>query len=196
MSDGVADLDADAEVMARLRAGEDLALNELMTRWQEPVVRFLYRYTGSEADAVDLAQETFVRVYSHRSSYDGRGRFSTWLFTIAGNLARNHARWKSRHPAISMDAITSPESDRTLGDELSAEGGDPAQEAAQAELSAAVREAVQALPDEQRSATILYEYEGLSYAEIAPILGCTIKAVEKKLYHARQTLREKLAKWW
>ncbi len=187
--------DADTDAMLRLRDGDDLALNELMTRWQQPVVRFLYRYTVSEEDALDLAQETFVRVYEHRAKYDARGKFSTWLYTIAGNLCRNHARWKSRHPTVSIETQTSAQSDTTLGDQLPDKSRTPAQDAAGHELADAVRDAIQELPDDQRTATVLYEYEDVAYADIAQVLGCSVKAVENKLYRARQFLRERLSRW-
>lgn len=187
--------DADMAAMLRLRDGDDLALNELMTRWQQPLVRYLYRYTLCEADALDLAQDTFARVYEHRKKYDARGKFSTWLYTIATNLCRNHARWKSRHPTVSMEAELSANSDTTLGEQLPDAKSTPAQSAQTHELAGAVRDAIQALPADQRTATLLYEYEDAAYTDIANVLGCSVKAVENKLYRARQSLREKLARW-
>lgn len=187
--------DADVAAMLRLRDGDDLALNELMNRWQQPLVRFLFRYTLSEPDALDLAQDTFVRIYEHRSKYDARGKFSTWLYTIAKNLCRNHARWKSRHPTVSMEVELSANSDATLGDQIADAKATPAQIAQSDELAGAVRDAIQTLPDDQRAATLLYEYEDAAYSDIATVLGCSAKAVENKLYRARQTLREKLARW-
>ena len=166
-----------------------------MTRWQEPLTRFLIRYTGSEPDALDLAQDTFVRVYEARARYDARGNFSTWLYTIAGNLCRNHARYKTRHPALSLDAALSPDGDTTLGEQLPSDAATPAASADEMERAAAVRDAIAALPDEQRTATILFEYEDQSHAEIAAVLGCSAKAVETRLYRARQTLRERLERW-
>lgn len=186
---------ADAHAMERLRDGDDLALNELMTRWQEPLTRFLIRYTRSEPDALDLAQDTFVRVYEARARYDARGKFSTWLYTIAGNLCRNHARYKTRHPAVSLEAELSPDGDATLGEQLPDDGATPAASADERECAAAVRDAIAALPDDQRTATILFEYEDQSHAEIAAVLGCSAKAVETRLYRARQSLRERLARW-
>lgn len=190
-----ASADADVAAMLRLRDGDDLALNELMNRWQQPLVRFLYRYTLSEPDALDLAQDTFVRVYEHRAKYDARGKFSTWLYTIATNLCRNHARWKSRHPTVSMETELSANSDTTLGEQLPDAKATPAQTAQTDELAGAVRDAIQTLPDDQRTATLLYEYEDAAYTDIASVLGCSVKAVENKLYRARQSLRDKLARW-
>src|SRR5258707_13943695 len=88
--------DPDAELMLRLKNGEDWILNELMTRWQQPLVGFIYRYIGRETEALDLAQETFVRVYETRFRYTVRGKFSTWLFAIAANLCRNYLRRRQR----------------------------------------------------------------------------------------------------
>src|SRR5512141_962732 len=90
--------------MGRLVAGHDPALNDLMERHATPVFHFLCRMLGNEDDANDLAQETFVRVYQHRGRFRPGARFSTWLYTIAANLARNHRRWHARHPNISLDA--------------------------------------------------------------------------------------------
>ena len=98
--------EADAAAMRRLRDGDDLALNELIARWQQPLVSYLARFCANDATALDLAQETFVRVYEARGRYDARGKFATWFYTIAGNLARNAHRWQQRHPAVSLDAPT------------------------------------------------------------------------------------------
>ncbi len=96
--------DPDVLAMSRLREGDDLALNEIMDRWEGRLTGYLTRLMGSEAIAVDLAEETFVRVYGNRFRYRPSGAFSTWLFAIASNLARQHFRWRLRHPTISVDA--------------------------------------------------------------------------------------------
>lgn len=95
---------SDSELMSRLAAGDDLALNEIMSRWSGRISAFLYRMTGQRETAVDLAQETFVKLYQARGRYRPQGNFSTYLFAIAANLARNHSRWKARHPTVSLDA--------------------------------------------------------------------------------------------
>ena len=185
--------DADHVAMARLRAGDDLALNEIMDRWQRRVTSFLLRMTGNESVAVDLAQETFVRVYQSRERFRPKGEFSTWLFTIAANLGRQHFRWQGRHPAISLDAGS--EDGQPIGDQLTTTDGDPRQKAEARELATMVRGAVMALPNELREAVVLAEYEDLSYQQIAGISGCTPKAVETRLYRARALLREQLSKF-
>src|SRR5258708_25202197 len=94
----------DALDMARLAAGHDAALNDLMARHAEKVFHYLIRQLQNETEAEELAQETFVRVYQNRGRYDPRARFSTWLYTIATNLARDRWRWRRRHPQVSLDA--------------------------------------------------------------------------------------------
>src|SRR5512147_2025898 len=105
--------------MVKLQAGHEAALNDLMERHATPVFHFLCRMVGNEDDANDLAQETFVRVFNSCKSFRPEQKFSTWLFTIAANLARNHFRWRSRHPNLSLDA-ENPETEQSLGSTLAA----------------------------------------------------------------------------
>ena len=186
--------EADAAAMTRLRGGDELALNELMTRWQQPLANYLTRFCGNEATALDLAQDTFVRVYEARARYDTRGKFATWLYTIAGNLARNSHRWQQRHPSVSLDARTD-ENGGTLATHLPDAAPAPDESADTSERASAVRAAIAELPEDQRTIVLLSEYEDRSHADIAAILTCTPKAVETRLYRARQTLRERLSRW-
>jgi RNA polymerase sigma-70 factor (ECF subfamily) len=186
--------DEDAEIMLRLKAGEDLALNELMNRWQTPLVGFILRYTGNEEDALDLAQETFVHLYESRHRYQPSAKFSTWLFTIATNLSRNLARWRARHPSIPLDAAEGDDKPG-LGSRIPAPGDSPSDSAERTDLARAVREHVQNLPHELKTAVLLFEFQDFSYEEIAATLHCTTKAVETRLYRARQLLRESLTRW-
>jgi RNA polymerase sigma-70 factor, ECF subfamily len=180
--------------MERLQAGHDAALNDLMERHATPVFRFLCRMVGNEDDANDLAQETFVRVFKSRASFRPEQKFSTWLFTIAANLARNHFRWRARHPNLSLDA-GNPESEQSLADTLPATGPAPNDAAVRVERAQAVRLAVGNLPEDLREAIVLCEWEERSVAEAATILEATPKAVESRLYRARQILRERLRSW-
>lgn len=187
----------DKRLMAALAAGDDLALNQIMHRWQRPVRAFLLRFLTSDADVEDLVQETFVRVYKHRARYQPRGRFSTWLFTIAVNLGRNHAQKMGRRAGESLDAgsLTDAAGHVSPAREYASPEPDPADRALARERAEAVRAAVQDLPPDLRTAVILSEFEELSHAEIAEIAGTTPKAIETRLYRARATLREKLARW-
>ena len=193
----ITSLDADAcdrADMERLAAGHDAALNDLMARHSTPVFHFLCRMLGNEDDAKDLAQETFVRVYRARESFRTNEKFTTWLFTIAANLARNHFRWRTRHPNISLEA-ESGTTDQTLGSTLPANDPAPSDQALSIERAAAVRGAVRDLPEDLREAIVLCEWEERSVAEAATILETTPKAVESRLYRARQLLRKKLEAW-
>jgi RNA polymerase sigma-70 factor (ECF subfamily) len=180
--------------MEKLQAGHDAALNDLMERHATPVFRFLCRMVGNEDDANDLAQETFVRVFKSAGSFRTEQKFSSWLFTIAANLARNHFRWRSRHPNVSLDA-ENPETEQSLGSTLPASGPAPDEKALATERANAVRVAVGKLPEDLREAIVLCEWEERSVAEAAVILGTTPKAVESRLYRARQILRERLKSW-
>ena len=186
--------DLDRADMRRLVAGSDAALNCLMERYGTPLFHFLCRMLGNEDDARDLAQEAFVRVYQHRARFRPDAKFSTWLFAIATNLARNHHRWRARHPNVSLDA---PEenSDLTLGERLPASGSSPENALLVEERSAAVRAAVASLPEDMREAIVLCEWEEMAMAEAAEILNTTPKAIENRLYRARKILREELKNW-
>jgi RNA polymerase sigma-70 factor, ECF subfamily len=180
--------------MERLIAGHDAALNDLMERHATRVFHFLCRMVGNEDDANDLAQETFVRVFKSRASFHIGQKFSSWLLTIAANLARNHFRWRARHPTLSLDA-ENPETEQSLGSTLPANSPAPNEETLASERAEAVRMAVKNLPEDLREAIVLCEWEEHSVAEAATILEATPKAVESRLYRARQILRERLKSW-
>jgi len=180
--------------MERLAGGHDAALNDLMERHATPVFHFLCRMLGSEDDANDLAQETFVRVFRARASFRTSERFSTWLFTIAANLARNQFRWRTRHPNVSLEA-TADEHDQPLSATLPDAAANPRDGVLTRERIAAIQRAVNELPEDLREAIVLCEWEELSMAEAAVIAGATPKAIESRLYRARQILREQLKKW-
>ncbi len=184
--------DPDGAAMRRLRDGDDLALNEIMARWEARVTGFLVRLTGNASVAPDLAEETFVRVYQNRSAYRDQGTFAAWLFAIATNLARHHARWQARHPAVSLD--DEDRAGRRFHDAIDKRPS-PDQSVDAGERAEAVRAAVESLPQDLREAVVLFEYEDLSHQEIAHISGCSPKAVETRLYRARAILREKLVRW-
>lgn len=183
----------DTQLMIRLQNGQDTALNELMTLWQTPLFRFISRYVGDRDEALDLAQETFVRVYQNRQSYRPSARFSSWLFTIASNLCRNHLRWGRRHPTVSLAREDDPDdapADAT--DTLPSPDRGPSDCAQRNDTACLVRASIQSLPHDLKTVVLLFEYEELSYEEIAGVLGCSPKAVETRLYRARKILREKL----
>ena len=181
--------------MQRLQGGEDSALNRLMDRWQKPLVDFTFRYVGNYTDAIELAQEVFVRLYESRDRYRQSAKFSSWLFTIAANLCRNWHRWKVRHPTVTLDGEENEDlHSLNLHERLESPQETPAQMALQAERIEIVRTCVQGLPHDLKTAVLLFEYENLSHQEIGFILNCTPKAIETRLYRARSILREQLLK--
>ncbi|MGF1529771.1 MAG: RNA polymerase sigma factor [Puniceicoccaceae bacterium] len=190
MSRLTSDEDPDFLAMARLKAGEDLALNEIMDRWTPRIHAFLLRSLNNPDDARDLTQETFVAVYASRLRYRPSAKFSTWLFGIAANLARERIRWRTRHPEVALalekEAMQAPPGEDELYQET------PATLIETAERNAAVRDAIESLPWSMRQLVILSQYEKLPQAEISAIAGCSIKAVETRLYRARKILSDRL----
>lgn len=183
-------LDVDDAAMSRLADGDDDALNELMGRWKQKAAAFLFRFVGDATIAIELTEETFIRVYQQRARYRPMGRFSTWFFQIASNLARQRARWKQRHPESSLDELS--ESGHLEMDCVT--NADPASELLRKERAQAVQRAIQKLPEDQRTSLILQEYENLTVREIAAIQKSSEKAVENRLGRARKALREQLGR--
>ncbi len=143
----------DEHLMAALAADELPALDALMLRWQRPLQSFLQRHLQNEADALDLAQETFVRLYRHRSAYRPGARFSTWMFQIALNLARDHARKSTRRRTDALEGLPPA---TTAG--LAHPGASPDAAARESEEIAAVRAAIAELPEDLRAVLVLFEY--------------------------------------
>jgi RNA polymerase sigma-70 factor (ECF subfamily) len=185
--------ETDEELMVRLRAGQDSALNSLMEHWEVPLRRFLFRYLLNEAQSIDIAQDVFVKVYQNRDRYSADMRFSSWMFTIAANLARNHTRWRRRHPTESLES-NGPSS--VAGEEAMRDDLTPADQLNTAERAEAVREAIANLPADLKTAVLLFEYENMPQAEIGRVLSCSAKAVETRLYRARQALKKSLARFF
>lgn len=173
--------------MLRLAAGEDAVLGGFMRRWAPRLRGYFERLTGSATAAEDLTEETFVRLYQTRHRFRPESRenaFSTWLFGIAANLGREHLRWKRRHPTSSIEGEPEPVEPRSPGDD-----------AQDRERREAVRDAIGRLPQEMRELVLLSEYEEMSHAQVAAVLGCSSKAVERRLSRARDHLRAALAPW-
>jgi len=140
---------SDEELMRRLQGGEDAALAPLMQHWEIPVKRFIFRLIGNTAEAEDLAQEVFLRIYTKRHTYRIGAKFSTWCFSIAANQAKNRLRWWHRRPTLSLNAWTETGGD--TADESSA-GVQASTATVRGERIAAVQTAVAALPLDLRTA--------------------------------------------
>jgi RNA polymerase sigma-70 factor (ECF subfamily) len=193
VSDATAQLDeCDRTDMARLVAGHAAALDDLMARHAPRLFNYLVRSLQNEEDAADLAQDTFVRVFQNRTKFDKRMKFSTWLYAIATNLVRDRYRHRKRHPQVSLDAENEATGEN-FRESVPEQKPTPSESLQSAERAETVRNAVGQLPEELRTPLILSEYEELSHAEIGKVLECSAKAVETRLYRARNQLREKLA---
>jgi RNA polymerase sigma-70 factor, ECF subfamily len=173
--------------MKRLAAGDDAALNDLMDRHGQRLFHYLTRHLANEADAEDCAQDAFVKVYLHRTKFVPTAKFSSWLYTIAINGARNMRR--GRKPEVSLDA---EREDGIAPVELTDVAASAPDQLLLREKAEEVRRAVQALPEQLRTPLLLFEFEDLPQSEIAVILECSPKAVEVRIYRARQMLREAL----
>ncbi len=170
----------DDQLMARTAEEDTEAFRCLVQQWEQPVFAFLYHMVGSREDAEDLTQETFVRVYTWANRYRPTGRFKSWLFRIAGNLARSSLRRRRLLRWIRFDANAHDRPDP---------GPRPDAVLATKQRQAAVRAALARLPGRQRQAVILRRYQELSYEEIAETLGTTVAAVESLLQRAAANLR-------
>ena len=183
---------SDQAGLQALQGGRDSALDELIDRWQRPLLAFAWRYLQNQTDAHDLVAETFVRLHQQRDRLRPDTNLSAWLFTTLSNLCHNHYRWRRRHPTVSLDGpIDGP--DPTAYETVPSECPAPDVALEHDEACAAVRAAVDRLPHDLKSTLILHHYERLSYREIGAVVGCSERGVETRLYRARQRLREELA---
>jgi RNA polymerase sigma-70 factor (ECF subfamily) len=186
------------EVKLMLQVRDDVpgAFEVLVERYQHRLVGVLAHVIGRVEEAEDLTQDVFLRVYRARKGYRPRSKFSTWLFTIANNLALNHLRSKGRNPvrpvvgdASSASGIHTlrPAEERALSRE-----GTPSAQLRKVELSDVVRDALDVLGEDQKVAVLLNKFEDMSYSEIAEVMGRTETAVKSLLARARTHLREQL----
>jgi RNA polymerase sigma-70 factor (ECF subfamily) len=189
--------DPDVRLMLRVRDDDAGAFEELVRRYQGRLVRLFHHIGPSPELAEDLAQEVFLRIYRSRSKYEAGAKFSTWLFTIAGNVARNSARSHGRRREVNEADTrqTAEDSQPSLmaGMAVDASSLMPARVVEGEERALMVRKAVESLGERQRMALMLSRFENMSYVEIAEAMGLTSKAVKSLLSRARVNLKEALA---
>jgi len=177
----------DEEIMLKYQEGEPGAMDELLGRYKNPLYRFAFRLTGNIAEAQDITQEVFLRVHQHRYDYRPLGKFSTWIFSIAHNLAVSGLRKRKRFVIWPRKEDESEELK-----EFPSSDPSPEEVVAENEISALVRNSVQGLPFLQREALILREYQDLDYQDIARILNKSLGTVKTLIYRARENLKIKL----
>lgn len=179
----------DTELMRRVQMGDEAALGALMQRWELSLKAFIGRIVLNTSEAEELAQETFVRVWQQRGRYRADAPFRPWIFAIAVNLARNRLRWWKLRPLMALEDWTEVPSDSGTAAEGETRRLD------RAERASAVRDAIARLPTDLREAIVLFEYEQMSYAEVAEAVGASSKAVENRIARAREKLRVALKSW-
>jgi RNA polymerase sigma-70 factor (ECF subfamily) len=185
--------DPDIRLMLRVRADEPGAFEELVERYQHRLVAVMHHLVGNLEEAEDLAQEVFLRVYRAREKYRPQAKFSTWLFTIANNLALNSLRSRQRKPMVPLNVHDSgPLGPRPAEQLVQDNARPPDSRLEQQELAGVVQRALDGLNERQRMAVVLNKFEDMNYAEIAEVMGLTTKAVKSLLSRARMNLRAAL----
>lgn len=182
---------SDEDLMARVAEDDERAFTELVRRFQARVTNLISRVLNDREASDDLAQEVFVRVYVHRRNYRRGSKFSTWLFTIAANLAKNEIRRRVRRRNwFSLDALQELLSDSAIQLADPGEGQEMALQRGQ--LQELVGRAIGAVPEKYRLALVLRDIEGLAYEEIAEVLGVPGGTVRSRINRARGMLKRKL----
>jgi RNA polymerase sigma-70 factor, ECF subfamily len=182
----------DADVMLRVKAGDQSAFEFLVQKYRRPMVSFMYRMARNSAAAEDLAQEVFLRVYRSRETYEPSAKFSTWLYRIATNLAVNHAR-DTRHerPEV-LVSLDEPDEESGTTLELPDASLNAEQQLVRRERLLAIRKKIEALPEQQRLAVLMHKYQQMDYKQIADVLKKSESATKSLLFRAYETLREQL----
>jgi RNA polymerase sigma-70 factor (ECF subfamily) len=179
----------DEELVALATAGDQESFNQLVVRWERPIYALAYRTLGREEDARDVVQEAFLRAYRGLKGFKGQAKFSSWLYRITINLCRDWIRRERRTPLVQVPEGAEPED--LAGDRI-AQAESVEDLVARREMSDAVAKAMLELPEEQRAAILLKEFQGLTFQEIADMLDCPLSTVKTRLYQGLSVLRRRL----
>jgi RNA polymerase sigma-70 factor (ECF subfamily) len=182
----------DAEVMLRVRAGDESAFDYLVQKYRRPMVSFMYRMAHNAAAAEDLAQEVFLRVYRSRASYEASAKFTTWLYRIATNLAVNHARDTRHERPENMASLDEPDEETGTTMDVADTSPNVEEKLVKQERLKAIRQKVQSLPERQRLAVLMHKYQQMDYKQIGEVLKLSESATKSLLFRAYETLREQL----
>jgi RNA polymerase sigma-70 factor (ECF subfamily) len=182
----------DADVMLRVKAGDQEAFEYLVEKYRRPMVNFMYRMAHNSAAAEDLAQEVFLRVYRSREGYEATAKFTTWLYRIATNLAMNHVRDTRNERPEKTVSLDEPDQETGLTMDVPDAALSAEQTILRRERLAAIRQRVQALPERQRLAVLMHKYQQMDYKQIGEVLKLSESATKSLLFRAYETLREQL----
>lgn len=187
----------EAAIVAELRAGSADAYTWLISHFHQPVYSLVYRILNDPTDAADTTQEVFIKVFRHIKRFHGHSSLKTWIYRIAVHEASNQRRWWSRHKRreASMSAPCDPGNDESqcLEDMLVDGRESPLEQFAHQEVRARVEAELRLVPEPYRTAVVLRDIEGLSYEEMAQVLGVTLGTVKSRLMRGRAVLRQRLA---
>ena len=183
---------SDAEIMLRVREGDDAGFNLLVQKYHKPIVHFMFRMVHNQAVAEELAQEVFLRVYRSRQTYRAEARFTTWLYRIATNLGVNHARDTKYERTAQNVYLDQPDPETGTTPDVADAKATVEQKMVRDERMRAIRQHVMALPERQRTAVLMHKYQGLDYKQIGEVLKLSESATKSLLFRAYQTLRERL----
>jgi RNA polymerase sigma-70 factor (ECF subfamily) len=182
----------DADLMLRVKDGDDSAFEYLAEKYRRPMLGFMYRVTRNTHLAEELAQEVFLRVYRARATYNAEAKFSTWLYRIASNLSVNYLRdTKHERPEMSV-SLDEPDDETGATLDLADKSLNAEQTLLRRERLAAIKRHVQALPERQRNAVLMHKYQEMDYKQIAEVLDISESATKSLLFRAYETLRERL----
>lgn len=182
--------DPEVRLMLGVQKGDNDAFRQLAERYNARIFGFFRRRLGDLQEAEDLTQEVLMRLFRSRHNYQPRARFSTWVFHITQNVARNALRFRQRHPCLRLPMTANEEN---LSNRLRSPTADtPSRRLERAELAGVVRAAIASLGERQRAALELHQFHDRTYAEVAALLDITPKAAKSLLYRTRNLLRERL----
>jgi len=182
----------DAEVMLRVKAGDEPAFDYLVQKYRRPMVSFMYRMAHNAAAAEDLAQEVFLRVYRSRASYEASAKFTTWLYRIATNLAVNHARDTRHERPENMASLDEPDEQTGTTMDVADTSPNVEERLVRQERLKAIRQSVENLPERQRLAVLMHKYQQMDYKQIGEVLKLSESATKSLLFRAYETLRQQL----
>lgn len=182
----------DAEVMLRVKDGDNAGYEYLVQKYRRAMVGFMYRMVRNQAIGEELAQEVFLRVYRSRATYRAEARFTTWLYRIATNLGVNHARDNKAELAAANVYLDEPDTETGLRPDVADWVPNIEQNIVRDERLAAIRAHVDALPERQRLAVMMHKYQDMDYREIGRVLKLSESATKSLLFRAYQTLRDRL----
>ena len=187
----------DTELVERIIAGDDAALNSLVWRWEKTIYNFVFRFLGEKEIARDVTQKTFIRVYKNINKLRDARKFSSWIYQIAANLSKDELKKKSNRDTLSIDLIhENSENGFHMPNELIEKNiSQPDSEMNNKQIGTIIQKALNQLPEEQRVVIIMKEYQGLKFKEIAEALDESINTVKSRMYYGLNGLKKIFQKW-